>query len=527
MKRFRDLVAGIVVSATLGACGSQAVPPPPATRADTLAHVSSADRLLQAALHDARVRGSVREVEHVSGRAPATSLTDNVADQAGAQRIVLRSGAAARVLITDDTGYIAADETTLHTYFGFSAAAAHAANDHWVGVPSSATIYASVEDDATLAAVLRDFRLRGHLTELAPSTIRGRKVIGILGTASLPGVDAGNASGTVYVSQSSRPLPVAATFVVSGETARVTLSHWGEHLSLTAPVNAIPLRTLDPAAVADTPRVPQRVSTTPTPKTDRALQHATAISNSAEGYRFTMSMTETISGASGVQIHAAGTYSRPDRSLVITTTVHADGQSLRIPEIVLGDKVYVRAPEAVTAELPAGKSWMMMDLNKVSKGSNLSNLSTLMDRSSETDPAATLGYLKAESPHVDDLGPATVNGLATTHYRAWVDLAKTGAAQPASTRAAARALLKQLSGRILNPTDIPTDVWVDASHRVREMTISMQVLPKGSSRPITTLMKLVISAYGRQPTATPPPASETLDLLALLRAEAKGISLSS
>jgi BRCT domain type II-containing protein len=116
-----------------------------------------------------------------------------------------------------------------------------------------------------------------------------------------------------------------------------------------------------------------------------------------------------------------------------------------------------------------------------------------------------------------------LDGVPTTHYRTNLDLTK----KSGVARAASRALLKQLGGRITDETAVPTNIWVDSWHHVRQMSFTMDILVKRSIEPIVVTTKLDISDYGPQTQPTPPPASETLDLLALLKAESHGTTLSS
>ena len=195
----------------------------------------------------------MREVERAEGSGVASSLTDNVEGQGGTQKIVLRHGAIARVLVAGNNAYISGNATVLNQYFGFQTPIAETVGARWIRIPRSSTDFAEVSYDVTLATVLKDFTLSGHLTELAPSTMDGQSVIGILGTASIPGQRAGTVGGTVYVSNSSKPLLVGATYTFSKGTATTTLTHWGEHLSLQPPGDVVALSVLEPASTATEP----------------------------------------------------------------------------------------------------------------------------------------------------------------------------------------------------------------------------------------------------------------------------------
>jgi hypothetical protein len=87
----------------------------------------------------------------------------------------------------------------------------------------------------------------GPLTELPPSTISGEPVVGIQGDVSLQGAPPNSVAATVYISRSSKPLPVSATYSYSnGASARIALSQWGEHLLLQPPTQVIAQSALQP-----------------------------------------------------------------------------------------------------------------------------------------------------------------------------------------------------------------------------------------------------------------------------------------
>jgi hypothetical protein len=55
----------------------------------------------------------------------------------------------------------------------------------------------------------------------------------------------------------------------------------------------------------------------------------------------------------------------------------------------------------------------------------------------------------------------------------------------------------------------------------------MNVIPKGTTDTINASVTLAMARYGPQGTPSPPPASETGNLLAILKAEGKSGDLSS
>lgn len=81
----------------------------------------------------------------------------------------------------------------------------------------------------------------------------------------------------------------------------------------------------------------------------------------------------------------------------------------------------------------------------------------------QNDPSQMLKYLRATSD-IDEVGEDTVRGVATTHYKARIQIDKIADRVPADT---ARAL-RQLS-TTLGTNEIPMDVWVDDDSLVRRV----------------------------------------------------------
>ena len=97
----------------------------------------------------------------------------------------------------------------------------------------------------------------------------------------------------------------------------------------------------------------------------------------------------------------------------------------KIKEIALeqdGDYVIYLKLDFLSSQLPGGKQWVKLDLTKLGKSAGL-DLGQLMS-GSQLQPSDLLGMLEAEGAKVQKLGAATIDGVATTHYRVKIDLAK-------------------------------------------------------------------------------------------------------
>jgi hypothetical protein len=201
-------------------------------------------QLVHSAVRDAVARGSVHLVESV--RLSATvkgTISGDIAAHDGQQAFRLSGVGDMRVEVVGGIAYVTGSRQALVDVGGLSAALAAKAAAHWVSISPSNGAYATVAGGVTLSSALSEFMPQGALKELAPSSVDGQAVLGIRGAA-------GNGAGTkgetitVYVSRSSKPLPVRVVFGVSGgavAVGTVDLSRWGGPVSIKAPSGALPI----------------------------------------------------------------------------------------------------------------------------------------------------------------------------------------------------------------------------------------------------------------------------------------------
>jgi hypothetical protein len=152
------------------------------------------------------------------------------------------------------------------------------------------------------------------------------------------------------------------------------------------------------------------------------------------------------------------------------------GLNSTVDEVSHGTVVYVKS-DLISAMLPAAKKWMKLDLAKTVKSAGVSSLLS-------QDPAQALTQLQTSLRDVTKVGEAQVDGVATTHYRARIDLSKVKAAATGTGR---------------------YDVWIGGDgyvHRVKAI-----VTTAGTTSTVTT----DLSAFGDPVSVTVPPASETFD----------------
>ena len=164
--------------------------------------------------------------------------------------------------------------------------------------------------------------------------------------------------------------------------------------------------------------------------------------------------------------------------------------------------MYVNVPFLETM-LPSGKSWIRVDLEQAGKsvGLDLNQLMGELDQS----PTQTLDLLRA-SGSVDKVGAEMIDGVATTHYTALIDLQKAGqlAGQGGD------ALVKRLTAAGA-PSQIPVDVWIgDGDGLVHKLTINEQL--KSGQGEVGIAVTLNISDYGTAVNVVAPPSDQVLDI---------------
>ena len=163
-----------------------------------------------------------------------------------------------------------------------------------------------------------------------------------------------------------------------------------------------------------------------------------------------------------------------------------------------GDYVIYLRLGSLSSQLPAGKQWIKVDLTKLGKSAGI-DLGQMMS-GSQVQPSDLLSMLEADGANVHKVGPATVDGVATTQYRVSVDVAKalqsTGLASPLLSAAASQM------------KTIHQNVWIGADGLVRRITVHYSSPRPGAPR---MAMKMDISDYGTNATIAAPPSSQVFD----------------
>jgi hypothetical protein len=188
-----------------------------------------------------------------------------------------------------------------------------------------------------------------------------------------------------------------------------------------------------------------------------------------------------------------------------------DPAAWRIEAVQDGEVMYMRFP-AMASELPAGKSWVRMDLGEAAKGQGF-DFSGLQELTGN-DPRKVLGFLRAASAEIETVGREELRGVQTTHYRATLNLAEYGKLAPADEREELGTML----GDVIEQTgldEIPVDVWLDEFGLVRQLDMSFTATQPGTTESVEAAMRFELFDYGKEVEVEPPPAAEVVDAAVL------------
>jgi hypothetical protein len=173
-----------------------------------------------------------------------------------------------------------------------------------------------------------------------------------------------------------------------------------------------------------------------------------------------------------------------------------------IKEVALeqnGDYVIYMQLGFLSSQLPGGKQWIKLDVSKLGKAAGL-DLGKLMS-GTQFQPSDLLGMLTSEGAKIQRLGPATVDGVATTHYRVTIDLAKV-----LQSKGLTSPLLNGITAQMKTAT---SEVWIGKDGLVRRVKISYNV-PHGAT-PMRMAMTMSLYDYGAHLSIAAPPSSQVFD----------------
>jgi hypothetical protein len=230
---------------------------------------------------------------------------------------------------------------------------------------------------------------------------------------------------------------------------------------------------------------------------------------------------EATSDAAGVRVTFSGSAQGPEQmslsgkgvlngetdsaSFTISATgaTAAGTQGFSLEEIIDGGDIYLRSPE-LGAVLGGAGRWMLMRsevfgdlLQGDASGAGFSG-----------SPTQQLDALEQASDQVTEVGPERINGVATTHYRATLDIQKIVDELKDQVSGEFRDLIERSMDQVSGAT---VDVWIDSAGLLRRETSTSAMGTLGSFT-----MTMDFSHYGIHPQIAVPPSSEVFDVTPVL-----------
>ena len=169
--------------------------------------------------------------------------------------------------------------------------------------------------------------------------------------------------------------------------------------------------------------------------------------------------------------------------------------------LLVNGVAYMKLP-FLAAKLPAGKSWMRVDVSALATSGGLGSFD-------QADPQQYVQELLASSK-TQKVGTDTIDGQQVTHYTTTVDPSSKLSGIPADQQAKVRKALAKLGMQ-----SVPLDVWVDDQGLLRRMTMSLDLGKAMQGGAMTLTMNL--HDFGTAVDVTAPPADQVFDATSLVQ----------
>jgi hypothetical protein len=168
-------------------------------------------------------------------------FNDDSTSHGGRQYITMSGGGQMTVLVVAGNGYVNGNATGLNSFLGLPAPTAAQMAGQWILFTSGDPGYQQVVAGVSTSSVLGEITPVGALTKTGPTRVDGQSVVGVRGAAPSSADMPPGSKITLYVAASGRTLPASVLEGSGSNQTHITLSQWGEHVSLAAPPHAIPV----------------------------------------------------------------------------------------------------------------------------------------------------------------------------------------------------------------------------------------------------------------------------------------------
>jgi hypothetical protein len=242
------------------------------------------------------------------------------------------------------------------------------------------------------------------------------------------------------------------------------------------------------------------------PKAIAVLRQAVAASVASQSADATLGLSISAPGQgsdSVMTFSGSETFTTPPEGVFTATLPSASGQGTQtISEILTANAVY----------LQVNGTWYSTTAQQALGNLGISGSITA------SNPTQSLALLVQAGNQVAKVGPATVDGQATTEYRVLIDLDRSWAHHPNGLTMSPAALRDY--EQLIGSSTVPGKVWIDPEGRLRQFVLDMPLSSsaldkmglKGAPKGIEEVLTMGLSNYGVTVSAIPPPASEVKPL---------------
>lgn len=252
----------------------------------------------------------------------------------------------------------------------------------------------------------------------------------------------------------------------------------------------------------------------------QAVQAAYRSTTGEKTVSFRLSMTVNGAGSTGsasTAITGSGKADLARNAFTMSMNLPTGGS---LATLESGGIQYVHVPAAQRSQIPGGKPWVSVNLNKVTQAMMGKSFSQLAS-AGNTNPAQALQQLTAVSSGVTKAGTATVGGVPTTEYRAKMSVDKLANQIQAKAGRQAAQMIRQQEKSL--GSSVPVEVWVDANHLVRQVRYQIPLPSQngGAGSGGTAMSTMTFTGFGQPVNVAPPPATQVTDVTSQVLREAK------
>jgi hypothetical protein len=248
--------------------------------------------------------------------------------------------------------------------------------------------------------------------------------------------------------------------------------------------------------------------------TPASLANIASKTTAKGGVRMTMDQTMSLGSEGAIPTRAEGVFDTKTKrgEMTMTMDLSAISGGDQLPagagreHVILDGLTFYMSSPLFSANLPAGKKWLKLDLDKLGKSVGIDFGS--LTQGAGQDPTQSLNYLKAASGDVTKVGSENVRGEPTTHYKATIDFNRVPDSAPADQRAAMRKSIRQII-KLAGASTAPMEVWIDKDGIVRRMSTTIATKIGGQRGTIRQRMELY--DFGTKVDVQVPDASQTVD----------------